>query len=112
MSSLVIAETAIGTSCRRSERLVAVTMISCSTCISRGGVSAAVASGAYNAAVERRAVNGNQAERRAAVMVLPLERRVSRLLQIYLKFSIWVNFSFGTIFSTYEDSATVGARRG
>ena len=101
MSSPVIADTAIGTSCRRSERLVAVTMISCSTCMSRGGVSAAVASGACSAAVVSKAVNGNQMERRTAIMgFYPCSGPFGRLFRIYLKFSIWVNFSFGTIFRT------------
>src|SRR5688572_9734650 len=93
MSSLVIAETAIGTSCRRSERLVAVTMISCSTCMSRGGVSAAVASGACSAAEERRAVNGNQTERCAAIIgFYPLQRTLRDFSESIL------NFLYGSIF--------------
>src|ERR687897_3571793 len=99
MSSPVMADTAIGTSCRRSERLVAVTMISCNTCISRGGVWAAVAQGACNAAVDNSAVNGNQAECRAVVMVLNPCRNASatspNLYEIFHmgQFFFWYYFS-------------------
>src|SRR6185436_12032968 len=93
MSSEVIAETAIGTSCRRSLRLVAVTMTSCNTCMSRGGVSAALAYGACNAAVVRRAVKGNRTERETAVMRFPPAADRRKVVSEFI-----LNFPYGSIF--------------
>ena len=94
MSSLVIAEIEIGTSCRRSLRLVAVTMISCSTCISRGVVGRSGLRARAKAAVVSRAVNGNQAERWTAVMWFsPLQQSPCGGFSEFI-----LNFPYGSIF--------------